>query len=78
MPPTADRYAVTLPGGPGGPHTPPTVLTVHRTELHGPGDLPVYADASGRFRVQIAGDIARPLLGTQCFGHKLLHAVPLP
>ncbi|MGW0661651.1 DUF6296 family protein [Streptodolium elevatio] len=78
MPPTADRYAVTLTGGSGGPHTPPTVLTVHRTELHGPGGFPVYADASGLFRVQIAGDIARPLTGTDSFGHKLLHAVPLP
>lgn len=76
--PTAERYAITLPGGPGGPHTPPTVLTVHRTELHGAGSLPVYVDDSGLFRVLIVGDIARPLGASEAYGHECLHAVPLP
>lgn len=73
----SSRYAVTLPGVPGR-HGPPEVAVVHATgEVTAAG--PVYADAAGTFRVEIIGDVARPLAepdgSTQ---HTCLHAVPLP
>ncbi len=71
------RYAITVPGC-QGPHSPATVVVVHRTEARGPGGLPVYEDATGRFRVQIIGGIAKPLVGTECHGLGCLQAFRLP
>ncbi|AUG76868.1 hypothetical protein CFP65_2005 [Kitasatospora sp. MMS16-BH015] len=71
------RYAVTLPGVPGT-HAPPEVVIVHATgEMTANG--PVYADPPGTFRVEIAGETARPLAEPSGPGqHTCLHAVPLP
>ncbi|MGW7442002.1 DUF6296 family protein [Kitasatospora sp. NPDC054795] len=76
------RYGITLPGTPGR-HGPPTVLVVHLTgDLTAEG-LPVYADESGAFRVQIGDDhVAQPLPGADCPGGgarqwQCLHAEPL-
>ncbi|HSA49251.1 MAG TPA: DUF6296 family protein [Yinghuangia sp.] len=71
------RYAITLPGC-HGPHTPATVVIVHRTEARGPGRFPVYVDDTGLFRVQIVGGVAQPLVGTDSHGQRCLHALPLP
>ncbi|MFD9125540.1 DUF6296 family protein [Kitasatospora sp. NPDC059571] len=72
------RYAVTLPGPPGG-HRPPEVVVVRPTgELTATG-VPVYADDAGAFRVAIEGEAARPLTVSPRSGrHTCLHAVPLP
>ncbi|MFJ7280169.1 DUF6296 family protein [Kitasatospora sp. NPDC098663] len=77
------RYGITLPGAPGH-HGPPTVRVVTLTgELSAEG-LPVYADDSGGFRVQIGDDhIAQPLGGADCPAgagnqQQCLHAEPLP
>ncbi|UGQ12943.1 DUF6296 family protein [Yinghuangia sp. ASG 101] len=67
------RYAITVPGR-EGPHSPATVVVVHRTEARGPGRLPVYEDDTGRFRVQIIGGVARPLADTDCHGQRCLQA----
>jgi hypothetical protein len=72
-----ERYAVTLPAGADG-QNPPTVIAVRRTRVStGPG-APVYADATGRFRVTVTGDTAQPLPGTDVPGHTRLRAVPMP
>jgi uncharacterized protein DUF6296 len=72
------RYAVTMPGAPGG-HAPPEVIVVRITAETGPRGEPVYADASGRYRFSITGSTARLLPGAvksrAC--HRCLHAVPL-
>jgi hypothetical protein len=74
-----ERYAITLPTKRGrGPHMPATVLTVHRSDLRGPDNRPVYIDSTGRFRVLISGQIAEPVGNTDAHGHPCLHAVPLP
>ncbi|MFJ4672311.1 DUF6296 family protein [Kitasatospora purpeofusca] len=72
------RYAVTLPGPPGG-HGPPQVLIVHATgELTAAGAA-VFADGAGTFRVVIEGGAARPLAAPPGPGrHMCLHIVPLP
>ncbi|MFF4818911.1 DUF6296 family protein [Kitasatospora sp. NPDC001309] len=72
------RYAVTLPGVPGR-HGPPEVVLVHATgETTADGAL-VYADAAGTFRVEIIGEVARPLAEPTGPGqHACLHAVPMP
>lgn len=77
MPESFARYAITIPGC-QGPHSPATVVVVHRTEAFGPERLPVYEDESGRFRVQIIGGIAKPLVGTECHGQRCLQAFLLP
>ncbi|WP_037782665.1 DUF6296 family protein [Kitasatospora purpeofusca] len=71
------RYAVTLPGAPGS-HAPPEVVIVHATGETTAGGA-VYADRSGAFRVEIAGETARPLGEPPGPGrHTCLHALPLP
>ncbi|WP_431676186.1 DUF6296 family protein [Kitasatospora sp. KL5] len=72
------RYAVTLPGVPGR-HGPPEVVVVRATgEVTMQGE-PVYADEAGTFRVEITGEVARPLAEPAGPGrHTCLHAVPLP
>lgn len=77
MPESFARYAITVPGC-EGPHSPATVVVVHRTEAHGPGGLPVYEDDTGRFRVQIIGGVAQPLADTDCHGQRCLQAFPMP
>ncbi|MGW2256136.1 DUF6296 family protein [Kitasatospora sp. NPDC001660] len=47
---TASRYAVTLPGVPGG-QAPPEVIIVHATGETTRDGQPVFADAAGTFRV---------------------------
>ncbi|MFD0278948.1 DUF6296 family protein [Kitasatospora sp. NPDC127111] len=75
---TPRRYAVTLPGAPGG-HAPPEVVVVHATGETSADGVPVYADAEGTFRVEISGEVARPLAVASGPGrHTCLHAVPLP
>lgn len=73
------RYAVTVPGAPGG-HAPAEVIVVHLTTESGPRGEPVYADASGRYRFSITGQTATLLEGVAktraC--HRCLHALPLP
>ncbi|MEU6973950.1 DUF6296 family protein [Kitasatospora aureofaciens] len=75
---TSSRYAITLPGVPGG-HAPPEVVIVHATgETTRDGQL-VFADATGTFRVEIADGIARPLVTPAGPGHhNCLHAQPMP
>ncbi|GAB7183571.1 DUF6296 family protein [Kitasatospora sp. Ki12] len=73
------RYAVTLPGAPGT-QAPTEVVTVYLTAATGPDGWPVYADASGDFRVQITDDGVAQLL-TAASGHgqmQCLHATVLP
>jgi hypothetical protein len=81
------RYAVTVPGPPGG-HAPPEVLVVRLTAETGPGGDPVYADATGRYRFRITGQTAQllppPPSRTGIRGpealtrHRCLPARPLP
>lgn len=73
------RYAVTLPGVPGA-QAPTKGVTVHLTATTGPDDLPVYADVSGDFRVQITDDgVAQLLTASSDHGQmQCLHATPLP
>ncbi|MEV5012530.1 DUF6296 family protein [Streptomyces sp. NPDC055692] len=71
------RYAVTLPGTPGT-HAPPEVIVVHFTGESTAGGDPVYTDAAGTFRVEITGEVARPLAEPVGPGrHTCLHAIPL-
>ncbi|MFJ9448235.1 DUF6296 family protein [Kitasatospora sp. NPDC101235] len=75
---TPVRYAVTLPGAPGG-HAPPEVVVVHATGEWTAGGAPVYADEAGTLRVEIRADVARPLDAVPGAGrHTCLHATPLP
>ncbi|MGW2250227.1 DUF6296 family protein [Kitasatospora sp. NPDC001660] len=72
------RYAVTLPGTPGG-HAPPEVVVVHATGETTADGVPVYADADSVFLVEIQDDVARPLDAVSGPGrHTCLHATPLP
>ncbi|WP_374223049.1 DUF6296 family protein [Streptomyces sp. FH025] len=57
---TASRYAVTLPGVPGG-HAPPEVIIVHASGETTRDGRPVFADSAGTLRVEITGEAARPL-----------------
>ncbi|MEU9080497.1 DUF6296 family protein [Kitasatospora sp. NPDC004745] len=71
------RYAVTLPGPVGG-HAPPTVVVVHSTGVVGPGGRPVWENADGDLRVEIAGEVATVLAAPTGTGrHSCLLAVPL-
>ncbi|MEW1914568.1 DUF6296 family protein [Kitasatospora sp. NPDC085895] len=66
------------PGVPGR-HGPPEVVIVHATGTLTANGAPVYANAPGTFRVEIIGEIARPLAEPAGPGlHACLHAVPLP
>ncbi|MGW2367552.1 DUF6296 family protein [Streptomyces sp. NPDC001667] len=72
------RYALTLPGPPGG-HAPPTVVVVSLTETHGPNGGRVWADPTGEWRVQIISEAATVLAAPAGYaGHRCLHAVPMP
>jgi hypothetical protein len=75
------RYAVTVPGPPGG-HAPPELIVVHLTAEVGVDGEPVYADSSGRYRFHISGQVARLIPGAakgakgrMC--HRCLQAQPL-
>ncbi|MEV0533545.1 DUF6296 family protein [Kitasatospora sp. NPDC050463] len=76
---TVTRYAVALPGIPGG-HAAPRTVIVHRTDRLGPASEPVYEDATGRFRFQIGGTVAEVLELPSEYGptHPCLEAVPMP
>ncbi|MFE5586107.1 DUF6296 family protein [Kitasatospora sp. NPDC056531] len=75
---TPQRYAVTLPGTPGG-HAPPEVVIVHATGERSADGAPVYADAAGTFRVEIRAGVALPLDAAPEAGrHTCLHATALP
>ncbi|MFF2548847.1 DUF6296 family protein [Kitasatospora sp. NPDC058063] len=75
---TTSRYAITLPGPPGS-HGPPEVVLVQPTGEVTAEGRPVYADATGSLRVEIIGDIARPLTAGPGPGrHTCLHATALP
>lgn len=80
---TIERYAVTLPPPPGE-QSAPRVVAVERTRAAGPHGDPVYVDASGDLRVEIAeGGVARLLEGPAGPGSwreqaQSLQAVPLP
>ncbi|MGV9269156.1 DUF6296 family protein [Kitasatospora sp. NPDC003701] len=76
---TVRRYAVALPGTPGGQAAPRTVI-VHRTDSLGPASEPVYEDATGHFRFQISGAVAEVLELPAEYGtaHPCLEAVPMP
>ncbi|MFF2147005.1 DUF6296 family protein [Kitasatospora sp. NPDC058190] len=72
------RYAITLPG-PSGSHGPPEVVLVQPTGEVTADGHPVYADDAGRLRVEIIGDVARPLTAGPGPGrHTCLHATALP
>ncbi|ARF83310.1 hypothetical protein HS99_0018465 [Kitasatospora aureofaciens] len=72
------RYAITLPGTPGG-HAPPEVVVVHATGERTADGAPVYADEAGTFRVEIRAGAARPLDAAPGAGrHTCLHATALP
>ncbi|MGW2254204.1 DUF6296 family protein [Kitasatospora sp. NPDC001660] len=71
-------YAITLPG-PFGSHGPPEVVLVQPNGEVTADGHPVYADATGRLRVEIIGGVARPLIAGPGPGrHTCLHATALP
>ncbi|MGA5820327.1 DUF6296 family protein [Kitasatospora sp. NPDC094028] len=75
---TSSRYAITLPGIPGG-HAPAKVVIVHATGETSRGGQPVFQDSAGTFRVEITAGVARPLAVAAGPGrHTCLHALPLP
>jgi hypothetical protein len=75
--PARRRYSVTVPHGRGG-HAPPETVVVHLTAEVGPGGDPVYCDATGEFRVQIADGAAWPLTSDEgCGCRRCYQAVPL-
>ncbi|MFB6894046.1 DUF6296 family protein [Kitasatospora sp. NPDC056327] len=73
------RYAVALPGAPGG-HARVRTVIVHRTDRIGPASEPVFEDATGRFRFEVGGGVAHVLELPQEYGtvHPCLEAVPMP
>ncbi|MFF2545126.1 DUF6296 family protein [Kitasatospora sp. NPDC058063] len=76
---TAERYAITMPGPPGA-HRPPEIVVVHATGDRTSDGVPIYADDTGTFRVEIQASVARPLdAATKGLGeHTCLQATPLP
>ncbi|GAA2744362.1 DUF6296 family protein [Kitasatospora cinereorecta] len=71
------RYAITLPGPPGG-HAPSRVVTVEFTGEHSADGNPVYADVHTGLRVEIhdgATKVLGPLSGAG--PRTCLHAVPV-
>ncbi|MET9397107.1 DUF6296 family protein [Kitasatospora sp. NPDC002965] len=76
---TCPRYAIALPGTPGG-HAAPRTVIVHRTDRLGPAHEPVYEDTTGRYRFQITGTVAEVLTLPAEYGptHPCLEAVPMP
>ncbi|WP_188308783.1 DUF6296 family protein [Streptomyces sp. CBMA123] len=70
------RYAVTLPG-PTGSHAPPRVVVVQATGEVSPDGEPVYTDAAGTLRVEVAHGVARPL-DPAPGRHACLRALPMP
>ncbi|MEV4557973.1 DUF6296 family protein [Kitasatospora sp. NPDC049285] len=73
-----ERYAVTIPGAPGG-HAPPRVVVVHHLRTTGPDGRPVYADESGTLVVYVSGGVAEPVgAPSGMTAHPCLQAHPVP
>ncbi|GAA2974326.1 MULTISPECIES: DUF6296 family protein [unclassified Kitasatospora] len=74
---TSERYAITMPGPPGA-QRPPEIVVVHATGDRTSDGIPIYADDTGTFRVEIQAGTARPLDAATGPGrHTCLHATPL-
>ncbi|AUG81761.1 hypothetical protein CFP65_7165 [Kitasatospora sp. MMS16-BH015] len=72
------RYRVTLPG-PVGAHADPAVLLVRLVHGIAPGGDLVWADAGGRWRLRIDGEVATVLTAPAGYDTSCpLHAVPMP
>ncbi|MEU8926278.1 DUF6296 family protein [Kitasatospora sp. NPDC048545] len=72
------RCAITIPGRPGS-HGLPEVILVQATAQVTADGRPVYADAAGTLRVEIVGEVARPLtVGPEPGRIACLHATAIP